>query len=186
MIPKPTNDDLLKHYDMTIKELAKFYKVSTGTAHTWRRSLGIPYKRNAAYCAKLSAAVKKAYREGRLTPRENFRCPPEISRRNLILAHKKITGAHQFGRAERGLEDHFAAKKWKIKSPSGRLFQFKNLENFCVKHESMFNNVDDIGQYKTPLWKRAAIGIRMQVVNDTRKESRNQWRGWILVEYEPL
>jgi hypothetical protein len=78
-----------------------------------------------------------------------------------------------------GEEDHFAAKIWKIRSQKGVPYECSNLCGFIQKNIHLFEGCEEPGAtYKTPLWKRAAMGI---MALQRKKKASHHWRGWTLV-----
>lgn len=109
---------------------------------------------------KLSEAKRRAWREGKyanrpprsqLIPREKLL---EIARK----AGKKRRGKPATGLQTKGRADHAQARHWKVRGPSGVIYEFDNLAEWCRTNLSFFEP-DPCPTSKTPLWKRAHYGI---------------------------
>ena len=69
-------------------------------------------------------------------------------------------------------ENNHLAKMWRIKSPSGVIYEFKNLINFFREHEELIDG--------TP--KQAADGVRKIKASLKSKTKVYQWHGWTLAD----
>ena len=72
-------------------------------------------------------------------------------------------------------ENHVNARTWVIKSPSGEVYECRNLMNFIRENAELFNN--EIRQAWDGITK---IKYSMQ---GKRKFKSSQWKGWTLIEW---
>jgi len=103
----------------------------------------------------------------------------EMKRRRAISKQRK--GKHGYGRAAIDNINHFMSHKWRIVSPSGKRYEFLNLQSWCRKNESLFFP-DERPESSTPLWRRAVGGFNN--MQRTDRKGQTHWRGWTLESNE--
>lgn len=111
------------------------------------------------------------------------RIPPAEDAR--LSGNAKQRGKHGSGGTEIDNPNHASAKFYRVRSPLGDVIEAKNLQSFCRKNELLFRS-EEIEWAKTPLWKRAAQGLRANARGITCS-----WHGWTAVcvfdiEADPL
>lgn len=72
-------------------------------------------------------------------------------------------------------ETHMHAKTWRIQSPSGEIFECRNLKNWLREHEDLLDGT--VAQAWDGITK---IKYSMQC---KRKNKSSQWKGWKLLEW---
>ncbi|MHC1762890.1 MAG: hypothetical protein AB9869_01100 [Verrucomicrobiia bacterium] len=110
--------------------------------------------------------------------------------RSFYVGHcKKLGKAHlgklATGKCARGRNNH-SAKVWRLRSPKGEVFVFKNLRQFVRENPHMFDPIDT--EWRTvpglPLGsiERICNAITaLSRLNPNRKEVRGVWKGWTWV-----
>jgi len=109
---------------------------------------------------KLSDAKKRAWAEGKYTNRPLR--TQLLSREKLLQigekSAKKRRGKPATGRKTKGRLDHVQARHWKLRGPSGTIYEFDNLAEWCRANLGFFEP-DLYPGSKIPLWKRVHYGI---------------------------
>jgi len=73
-------------------------------------------------------------------------------------------------------EDHFEAKEWRLISPYGDVYRFRNLHHFVRENPDLFNPDDVIWKGRSNRWCRATAGICS--IRPNRKKPASEWKGW--------
>ncbi len=78
-------------------------------------------------------------------------------------------------------ENHEKAQAWSLKSPDGRIHQFKNLRKFVRDNPALFDSEDVKLRPRTghgmQNWSRAITGLA--ALSPRRKECRLTYKGWM-------
>jgi len=72
-------------------------------------------------------------------------------------------------------ENHFGAKTWIIKSPSGKIYECRNLLHFIRENAELFD-----GSVRQAWDGITKIKYTMQ---GKRKFPSHSWKGWTLIEF---
>ena len=78
-------------------------------------------------------------------------------------------------------QDHHEASEWRLVSPDGELFFFKNLYHFVRENPERFTPEDVEMRGEKLSWCRAVNGL--QKLNPKLKHPIPQWKGWSWCEY---
>ena len=107
-----------------------------------------------------------------------------LVRENLLRLHRERK-AEWFASAMqnpklRATDQHIAAKEWRVTSPTGALYQFRNLKKFVREHEDLFDAEDVVWKLQNgkanQAWCRAfQMLARLRPGNS---KAINEWSGW--------
>lgn len=107
-----------------------------------------------------------------------------LVRENLLRLHRERK-AEWFASAMknpklRATDQHIAAKEWRVKSPTGAIFEFRNLKKFVRENEQLFDTEDV--QWKLQNGKANQAWCRaFQMLARLRPGNSkliDQWNGW--------
>ena len=77
-------------------------------------------------------------------------------------------------------EQHIAAKTWKLRSPGGAVYEFRNLKNFVREHENLFSPGDviwkEMNGKANQAWCRAFQSLGR--LRPTSSKHIAEWAGW--------
>lgn len=77
-------------------------------------------------------------------------------------------------------EQHIAAKMWKLRAPSGAVYEFRNLKKFVREHESLFSPEDviwkEMNGKANQAWCRAFQSLGR--LRPTSSKHVAEWCGW--------
>lgn len=77
-------------------------------------------------------------------------------------------------------EQHIAAKMWKLRAPTGAVYEFRNLKKFVREHESLFSPEDviwkEMNGKANQAWCRAFQSLGR--LRPTSSKHMAEWSGW--------
>ena len=129
---------------------------------------------------KIADTIRKTWEAGKLdnrakpTPEQYLEIGKKVS--------EKLRGRPAGGRNKKGTLKHPQARHWVLRGPSGDLYEFENLAEWCRTHVSLF--VDTAPESKIPPWKRAHYGIMSLLRKD--KRGAKAYRGFEIVSVAEL
>lgn len=111
-------------------------------------------------------------------------CSRECSRKNRSLKHRQGVYDDSVEKMREGFrekvdamrpEDFWTSKSWVICSPSGQVYECRNLMNFIREHQELFDG--------TP--RQAFDGLQKIKASEMgkRKFPSHSWKGWTLVSW---
>jgi len=89
----------------------------------------------------------------------------------------RMKGGHGVGRGARDNLNHHEAKHWIIRDNRGVIHECDNLQSWCRANEWRFLP-DSRPESRSPIWRRALIGMSSLGCTSGRSCS---WNGWTLV-----
>jgi len=107
-----------------------------------------------------------------------------LVRENLMRLHRERKAEWRASALKnpklQATDQHIAAKVWRLRSPEGNVYEFRNLKKFVREHEDLFEAEDMIWKERdgkaNPAWCRAFQALGRP--RPTCAKHLSEWHGW--------